>query len=443
MIDISELEAATDELATDLAARAVDDRRRLKDTDGTLIVRTDGDEEVALHDSAWVEGAREEADTKDPKAEPEESPHPMMPYPANPSGRGFAVVGLKDAIDGLELPCIEFPGAALTPEELVVDLAEDFDLATLAPVAGFAPYPCGWYPRAKLAGVYPWDVEAAEAAKQAALADFDPEDPDDKAIIEQIEAQEIPIMQAGWAQEAHPGLQVERLRGDEEVVLENLTPTGNLYFRLPGIHPRVFWDMGRGPVPVASRLDTLLIDLEDADKPAVEMVWRAWYPIEGYEVIESATRLVVHVDEVDQAGWDQAQLDQAAADGSGERGTRTMDAMPDDEPEEIVGTEAERRYKEHVRASKVDEEVGVEKDEGGTAVFKVRDDSDERRLSDDEWDDEIRADKERFDKEGLARKEESEAVRDAEIKKKAREQADEEFGIERDEEDGGDEEGEQ
>src|SRR5690606_12214056 len=95
-----------------------------------------------------------------PKVE-EESPHPLMPYPANPIGRGYVVGPLKEAVDGVELPNIEYPDRPLTPETLIVDLAE-FDLKALEAAPGFAPYPPGWFPRAGLAGAMPWDLDAAE-----------------------------------------------------------------------------------------------------------------------------------------------------------------------------------------------------------------------------------------------------------------------------------------
>ena len=60
------------------------------------------------------------------------------------------------------------------------------------------------------------------------------------------------------------------------------------------------------------------------------------------------------------------------------------------------------------------------------------DQTEDRRLYTDEWDEQFRAEKEGFVDEAKKRAEEAEELRQKEMKKKAREIADEEFGIIRD-----------
>ncbi|MGM0575630.1 MAG: DUF2169 domain-containing protein [Myxococcota bacterium] len=428
-LDVSDLEPE-DELRQVLDEEERRRREALKDEEGTQVIRTEGMEDVTLADDEWIgeAGARPEEPEEE---EPEESPYPQTPYPANPAGRGFCVSPLREAVDGTPLPCIEYPDRPLEPEDFVRDL-EELELSELEAVPGFGPYPPGWFPRAALAGVMPWDEEAAEEAKKQALEEYDPEDPDDREAIEQIEAMETPIMQPGWYQEAHPDLQVERLRGDEEIHLENLTPDGQLFLRLPGRHPTASVDLGQGASHLFMRLDTLVLDLEDPSAPAVDLVWRGWYPLRDFEQLEEATKLDVRLSEVGQMDW----MDRARAEALGaeerEEGTRTMAAMEEDgEGEEFVrGAEADRRYREALAAQEAGEEAGQTKEEGTAVLQEDR----EYRTSDD-WEDPYREGRDVSDDEAREAAEEAERRKDAEIRKKAREKADEEFGIERDEED--------
>ncbi len=422
--------AATDELARVLDVKDAERRARLRDQDGTMRVRTEGMEDVALSDGQWVDGANAE---EEPEAKPdeEESPYPMLPYPANPAGRGYCVSPLRAAVEGLELPQIEEPDRPLRPEELVQDLTT-IDLSALPAAAGVGPYAQGWYPRAQLAGVMPWDLEGAEAAIERSKEPYDPDDPDDALALKTIDEIEVRVMQPAFWQDAHPKMQVERLRGDEEVHLTNLSPDGRLFFRLPGTHPHATLDLGRGPKSVAMNLDTLSLDVEDPAAPHVEMIWRGWYPLASFEALEEATCIEPRIVSFDQDAW----LDVRRAEEVGpEEGTQRVSAMSgdDEDDEEIpVGEAADRRHRDDLaerRRGEV-EELGPAKDEGGTAIIDL---DDERRLTDDSWDEEIRADKEAFEADALGAAAAQAEARDKARRAAVRAQADEEFGIVRDE----------
>lgn len=75
---------------------------------------------------------------------------------------------------------------------------------------------------------------------------------------------------------AHPDMQISYLKGDEEVTLANLTPSGSFKFRLPGHKPILSGTCTNGRIlPVPANLDTLIIE---PDAMKVSLVWRAVIP---------------------------------------------------------------------------------------------------------------------------------------------------------------------
>ena len=325
----------------------------------------------------------------------------------------------KEAVQGLELPLIEEVSKELTPEALVRDPAT-MDLSELEAVPGFAAYPLGWFPRAGLLGLMPWDLEEAKAAWDSSMEDYDPEDPDDKEILDAMAGQELPLMQQGWSQEAHPSLQVEAIRGDEEIRLENLTPDGVLFFRLPGRHPIASLGMGSGHERLEMRLDTLTLDLMDDREVCVDLVWRGWRKIRDYSELESASEIDVVIDEVEQDAWVELQQSVAVVSSGGTAVLEAMDA--DDEQVVVLGEEAEIRYKEQIHsASSADEEDADE--QGGLALAEGQ----ELQVTDNQWDEKIRAEKTDFEQEAEERAKKAKAKQAKAIKKKARKKADEEF----------------
>jgi len=430
-LDLAALAAESDELKGLLEEDFERRDRDLTDEEGVLRDRATRHGDIKLIGDDWAKQFIRERPKKQKKKR-EESELPEIPCPTNPSGKGFAVSHREEAVQDLPLPNIEDPDDPLTPEDLVVELDEEFDLKKLRAPAGWAPYPMSWYPRAGYFGVFPWDVEGAEQAKKEATKAWDPEDPDDKPIVAIIEGQEIPVFHPNAYQEAHPKLWVKRLRGDEEVYFTNMTPGGHLFFRLPGLHPTATIDMSRGPIPLTVNLDSVLFDLDDPDKPAVELLWRGWHAIRDFDELGEKPFRKVNIIEVDQVDWLDVKREEAAKESGVRKDQLTgfIQAITDEEIEEMgeVGSEAERRYREQFQSK--DDKLGVRKDVVKDAV--VFDQTEGRRLYGDEWDEKIRSEKEAFEDEARRRAEEAEAERDKEIKKKAREQADEEFGIIRD-----------
>ena len=92
--------------------------------------------------------------------------------------------------------------------------------------------------------------------------------------------------------------------------------------------------------------------------------------------------------------------------------------------------DAHERYRAdvHLKKSSAQEDVGVPKDTGGTAIIDL---GEERALTDDAWFDEVQADKAEFEAKAVARKEAAAKKKAKARKKKAAKMADEELGIER------------
>jgi len=399
--------------------------RELKDEEGVLKNRATEFGDIKLSGDDWAASYIRQRPKKK-KKEREESEHPEMPYPANPCGKGFICSHREEAVAGVPLPNIEDPDDPLVEEDFVVELNDEFDLKKLRAPAGWAPYPMSWFPRAQYFGVFPWDEELAETGKKLALENYDPDDPDDKTIIETIEGVEIPLFNKLAYQEAHPKLWVKHIRGDEEVYFTNMTPGGHLFFRLPGLHPTATIDMSDGPEPLALTLDQLLFDLDDPEAPAVELLWRGWYRLRDFDELGEKPFRKVNIIEVDQFDWLDVKREEAAEEAGVRKDgvTGFIEAIDDDDLEKDV----EQKYRDQFKRS--DDRVGVRMDEDVDAV--VFNQTEDRRLSTDEWDDRIRGEKEGFEGEAADAAAAAEKEHEKEIKKKAREQVDEEFGIIRD-----------
>jgi len=416
-LDISKLKLE-DELAGELDDRAQVEARKLKDDEGTLRDRATEFGDIAMHDDSWAaKYIRARPEKKKKKLE--QSDIPTMPYPTNLTGRGFVISHMEEAVDKVPLPNIEDPEDLLQAEGYIMELTE-FDLSKLRTPAGWATYPLGAYPRARYLGAYKWDIEAAKKAVEKAKEEFDEEDPDDKAIIETFDKTVIPLMHPLAFQEAHPKLQVKEVRGDEDVYFTNLTPEGSLYFKLPGVHPTVTIDMSQGPELLPLRLDQLLFDLEDPKQPAVEILWRGFYKLRDFDELGEKPFRKIVVIEVDQDGWLELQHKlgkKAAGATDGERDEEAFD-----------NTAIEEQYRAQFKRQRGGK--GERRDDVGDAI--VFDQEEDRQVVHDEWDQSIRDDKQAFIDEQKAKAEAAAKLREKLLKAKAREQADEEFGILRD-----------
>jgi hypothetical protein len=163
-------------------------------------------------------------------------------FPENPAGRGYVRRKKVKAIDGMLLPNLEDPHEPIT------------SWRTQPRPVGFGFYPRNAQPRLSYAGTY--DDAHLEHRAPALPRDFSHR----------------------FFNAAHPDLQVPGyLQGEEEVELTNLTASGRLRTRLPGLKPRVTVDR-IGPEPestddpdategearsieerVETRLDTLVL----------------------------------------------------------------------------------------------------------------------------------------------------------------------------------------
>jgi|SRR5262245_12692787 len=186
------------------------------------------------------------------------------PYGRNPLGRGFVIANTKRAVDNLELPNLEDPGDLLTPERLCLGHFVHWERQPMP--QGFGWFPKHWRPRGELAGVMPAD-RAIEQQLRQAYALLVP--PDQREMYAQTQ---LPDMNFQFFNGASPGLIVPFLSGGELVQLTNLTPDGELRFRLPTERARIGLDIGRGVQEPGAVLHTVMIRVDDGQ---IDLVWRA------------------------------------------------------------------------------------------------------------------------------------------------------------------------
>ncbi len=246
--------------------------------------------------------AKGKEDTAEPGEPERDVPDPVVSYPANPAGRGFCIDDSEASVEGLLLPQIEALGEGLQPADLVRDVGT-IELNGLEAVPGFAPLPVSWFPRAGKAGVMPWDLEQAQAARDRAADELEAREDMKPEWVVGVREQEIPVMTSGWYQDAHPALQVPKVLGDERVRLENLTRHGEISFELPGRHPWVHVRASGVDMPVPMILDTLHFDLDDERGPNLHLVWRGFVPLPSADAVANASDAVVQVRDLPQPAW--------------------------------------------------------------------------------------------------------------------------------------------
>jgi hypothetical protein len=154
--------------------------------------------------------------------------------PANPIGVG------ADTTPGLPVPNVEAIGQPIESSK-----------APGTPV-GFGPIPCDWQPRLAHAGTY--DEQWERTRQPLVPADFNETyfrcAPDDQQLA-------------------------EFLRGGEEVMLENMTPSGLLSFRLPRVYLGFRTRFDRDAVHHRPTLHTVIIEPEER---RLSMVWQSAIP---------------------------------------------------------------------------------------------------------------------------------------------------------------------
>lgn len=156
--------------------------------------------------------------------------------PRNPVGAGF-VASYDDDFEGRALPNIEDPAQ-------LVAVPQDRP----AP-AGCAPVSPVWLPRRSYAGTY-------DEAWQKSRAPFLPKDFDPRFF----NAAASGLIADGF------------LAGGEVVELQGCTAGGALRFALPAPRVSMQWSFDGGTIDAEPRLDTVLIE---PDQARLQMVWRA------------------------------------------------------------------------------------------------------------------------------------------------------------------------
>lgn len=212
---------------------------------------------------------------------------PKVPYAyaRNPLGRGFVVHKSPKSLENLALPNLEEPQALLDPTTLCL---EDFRRWESWPMpAGFGWFRKTWMPRALLAGIMPGD-RAVEQQLRQAYAQLLPADQRGPYLQHGIRDMDFRFFNG-----ASPGLVMPYLAGGEWVGVENLTPEGRTYFRLPEGAPRIGLDIGTGVQEPEVVLQTVMIRMEEGQ---LDLVWRGAVPYPGPDWLPEMRMMDVFVD---------------------------------------------------------------------------------------------------------------------------------------------------
>ena len=276
---------------------------------GTMILKIADAGEVVESDDDWVEeelrkkGAAGPAASEDkPKSElPEDLPRVF--YPANPVGKGFVLGNHQETLDGLDLPTLEDPDRLLRPEQIVLEPEQLMSEELLLP-AGLGFVGKGWFPRSRYAGVPPEQLDEVQDRIDEMVVGFDPEDPKQRTMLENTLDYKAPVFSDRWYNGAPEPQQVSHLYGDEEVLLNNMSKEGTLFFKLPGALPWVTAERGRGTEVVRVRIDTLVVLADDLK---VVLLWRGHLPYSGPD--ELAEYPLLDFDIVDRSIAEQREAD--------------------------------------------------------------------------------------------------------------------------------------
>lgn len=194
----------------------------------------------------------------------------LFAYPRNSAGMAYLIDVERRRADGALLPQIEDPSDALTPERFFVPVPEAWMDAPIAALTGFLPHAS--YPRF----VRFFGDLLPHLPPQRKIREIDLGCGADLADLAPLGQGEI---HARALQSASPGLAVERLRGDELCILQNLSPEAEeIRLSLPGESPRLSLQVPDikktfTPKPV---LQTVRID---ADKRELSLTWCATVPL--------------------------------------------------------------------------------------------------------------------------------------------------------------------
>lgn len=211
---------------------------------------------------------------------------PDMPfyYPRNTVGRGVALSNVHEAVEGLELPNIEDPDDALTPERVVIGEASRWNGQPLAQGLGW--FRKTWYPRCSFVGALPPYVDANTRMREEGLG-LVPE-----GQIALGRAFRLPSFDVRFNTGASLGLAIPEVPPGASVRLARLTPEPFLRFSLPTAWPRIAIDIGKGMTELPCALHALVIDVEAR---RADMIWRGAQPYPGPAWLPSMSRLEAEV----------------------------------------------------------------------------------------------------------------------------------------------------
>jgi hypothetical protein len=212
------------------------------------------------------------------------NPTELFPYPRNPMGSGFVLQNVREEVDGLRLPNLEDPGDLLTPERVIVGERERWSRQPLP--QGFGWFQKTWYPRCSFVGSVPGFVDPDEVTREEELGLVP------KRQIALARQFKLPSFDVRFNNGASPGLALPHLRGDERIVLTNLTFEGQLRFALPGDAPSIVLDIGLGDNELKTVLETVCIR---AEQRQVDLIWRGAHEYPGVEWLPEMKRMVARV----------------------------------------------------------------------------------------------------------------------------------------------------
>jgi hypothetical protein len=199
-------------------------------------------------------------------------PEIPIAYPRNHIGRGFTVRNIKENVEGLLLPNIEDPAEPLTSAQLIPGDPTGWNRLPMPQGLGW--FHRAWYPRCSFLAAMPPFIPPGETMKEELLG-WVPRGQADLAA-----AMRLPSRDARFFNGASPGLVVPYLNGDEQFLLENLTPSGKIGFSLSGERPSIFLDIGMGSRQLEPYLHSVTIRAEDGE---VDLVWRGAHPYPGID----------------------------------------------------------------------------------------------------------------------------------------------------------------
>lgn len=196
------------------------------------------------------------------RIEPAPRDEGVFAYPRNKVGRAYFIDVDRDRADGELLPQIEDPGDPLTPGRFFMPSPKAWLDAPVPGGFGWVAHP--WYPRMmRLMGAFLEHDPPTRPIREMAFADG--EDLSGPFVKNEVLPRGL--------QGAAPGLAVERLRGDELLILQNLVRgEAETRFYLPGERPRMVVRPPGSPKAFTPEavLQTVRID---AERRTISLLW--------------------------------------------------------------------------------------------------------------------------------------------------------------------------